>query len=205
MANPVNRRPVSRGRLRGSMKKKRKRRKATLKRRQRSVRKNRTAPRTAQQYSARSSRFQDLWDKVVAVISNLRSQKTSLQKATREMGVSPRTVVKYGGSALQKGKRGRYAAKKSDRLLRMLMVPSPEGPREIAVPNSSTATLIGKYWNAVYRYLDTGDTSGIVKFAGKHISDAEGKRVDLLTRLADLDRLASAGVLSFESLYARTT
>jgi hypothetical protein len=160
--------------------------------------------RSAQEYQMKPSRFQDLWDRVVTVISKLRSKKTSLQQTSREMGISPRSVLRHAGSALQKNKRGRYEAKQSDRLLRMLMVPGPEGPREVALRNSRDATLLGEYWNAVHRYLVSGDASGIVKFEGKYITDADGKRIDLLTKLSDLDRLGSAGVLSFQSLYART-
>ena len=160
-------------------------------------------PRTAKQYSARPLRFQDLWDRVVAVISKLRTQRSSLAQTSREVGISPRTVVRYASSALRKDPNGRYQAKKRDQLLRVVMVPTIEGPREIGVRDSRQATVLGAYWNAVHRYLSTGDTSQIVKFEGKRITDADGKRIDLLTTLRELDRLGSAGVMSFESLYAR--
>jgi hypothetical protein len=160
-------------------------------------------PRTLKQYVARPSRFRDLWDRVVAVVSKLRSHGTSLRQTSREVGVSPRTVIRYGGSALRKGSGGRYQAKKRDRLLRVLMVPSAEGPREIAVRDSRQASTLGEYWNAVHRYLATGETLGIKKFDGKHVINAEGQQVALLTDLRELDRLGSAGVLSFESLYRR--
>ena len=65
-------------------------------------------------------------------------------------------------------------------------------------------TLIGRFWTAVERYRDTGDASALREFRGKYIIDASGKRVRLLTNLHELDRLGSAGVLSFETLYART-
>jgi hypothetical protein len=167
-------------------------------------RKKQTPPRTAKQYSAKPQRFQDLWDRVVAVISKLRSQNTSLQKTSREIGVSHRTVVKYGGSALQRSKRGRYEAKKRDRLLRMLMIPTPEGPCEIAVRDSRQASLLGEYWNAVRRYLSFGDAIRIKKFDGKFITAEDGQRFALLTNLADLDSIASSGLFRFESIYART-
>ena len=61
----------------------------------------------------------------------------------------------------------------------------------------------GEYWNAVHRYLSTGDASRLVNFRGKHITDAQGEKFPLLTDREELDRLGSAGVLSFESLYAR--
>jgi hypothetical protein len=160
--------------------------------------------RTGKQYFAKPTRFQDLWDRVVSVISKLRSEGTSLKQTSREMRVSPRTVLRYGGSALRKGADGRYQAKKSDRLLRVLMLPGPDGPREIALRGSRAATVLGEYWNAVQRYLETGDKSKLAKFRRKFITDASGTKVPLLTDLNELDRLGSAGVLSFESLYRRT-
>jgi hypothetical protein len=151
-----------------------------------------------------TTRFQDLWDRVIAAITKLRNQDTSLQQASREIGISPRTVIRLGGSALRKRKNGRYEAKKSDRLLRMLKAPSPAGPQEVAVPDSHQASMLGEYWNEVHRYLTTGDSSGLFEFDGKYIVDANGGRFDLLTNLHELDRLSSAGVFSFESIYGRT-
>jgi len=160
-------------------------------------------PRSTTQYLAMSARFQDVWNRVVGVISKMRSEKTSLQKASREAGISPTTVKKWSGPTLQKRANGRYAAKTRDHLLRVLMIPTPDGPREVGARGSRQATVLGKYWNAVHRYLQTGDASGLEKFHGKHITDANGARVSLTTDLAELNRLGSAGVLSFESLYAR--
>lgn len=177
--------------------------KSALTRRSGRGRKKITLPRTAQEYSAKPLRFQGLWDRVVEVISKLRSQKTSLRQTAREVGVDPRTVVRLGGSALKKDSRGCYQAKKTDRLLRMLMVPTSEGASEIAVRDSRHATVLGEYWNAVHRYLATGDASGIKKFEGRQITDADGKHVALLTNLAELDRLGSAGVMTFESIYGK--
>jgi hypothetical protein len=51
---------------------------------------------------------------------------------------------------------------------------------------------------------ETGDDSALKDFKSKYIIDAQGKRIPLLTNLDELDRLGSAGVLSFESLYARS-
>jgi hypothetical protein len=162
------------------------------------------APRTATQYDSKPERFKNLWERVVGVISKMRSEKTSLQKASREAGISPHTVVRWGGTALQKRSNGRYSAKSNDRLLRVLMVPTPEGKREIAVRGSRQATLLAEYWNAVHRYLETGDASRLAKFKGKYIKDASGAQVLLPTDRAELNRLGSAGVLSFESLYSRS-
>jgi hypothetical protein len=120
------------------------------------------------------------------------------------MKVSPQTVLRYGASALRKGSRGRYQAKKSDTLLRILPLPAPGGTREIAVRSFREASILGRYWNAVQTYLDTGDKSGLATFQGKFVTDASGTKVPLLTDLNELDRQGSAGVLSFESFYGRT-
>jgi hypothetical protein len=134
----------------------------------------------------------------------MRSEKISLTQASRDSGISPRTVTKWGKSALQKRKSGKYAVKKSDTLLRLVMIPTPEGPREIAVRGSKQVSLLGEYWNALHRYLQTGDASRLKDFQGKQIKDANGVDVPLMTDLSVLNRLGAAGVLSFESLYARS-
>jgi hypothetical protein len=159
-------------------------------------------PTTARQYFARSKQFQETWDSVGQVISKIRSGRISLRKASKEIGVDPSKVLKLGRSALRKQKSGKYAAKKADRLLRILSILTPEGRREIAVRDSHQASLLGRYWAAVQRYLQTGDDSALRKFKGKKITDASGKRHPLITDLSQLDALGSAGVLSFESLYA---
>jgi hypothetical protein len=74
---------------------------------------------------------------------------------------------------------------------------------ELAIRDSRMATLIAEYLNAVLGFLQTGDGSGLVPFRGQYVIDASGRKVPFLTDLDELERLGSAGVLSFESLYAR--
>lgn len=159
-------------------------------------------PTTARQYFSRSKQFQEAWDSVGQVISKMRSGRISLRRASKEIGVDPSKVLNLGRSALRKRKSGKYAARKTDRLLRVLSVLTPEGRREIAVRDSRQASMLGRYWASVQRYLQTGDDSALRKFKGKKITDASGKRHPLITDLSQLDTLGSAGVLSFESLYA---
>lgn len=161
-------------------------------------------PRTAKQFYALAPRFQDRWIRVTHAVSKMRSDHVSLREAAREFGQDPRTVARLGKSALRKHKNGQYVAKRRDKLLRILAVPSPDGGmREVATRDSQQSTLLGKYWAAVQKYLQTGDSSALEKFRGKHITDASGERVPLLTDLAELDRRGSAGVLVFETLYAK--
>jgi hypothetical protein len=134
----------------------------------------------------------------------MRNDKVSLTQAARDAGTSPRTVTKWAKSALRKQKSGKYAAKASDKLLRIVMIPTPEGMREIAVRESKQVSLLAEYWNALHRYLQTGDALQLKTFQDKQIKDANGVDVPLPTDLTVLNRLGSAGVLSFESLYARS-
>ncbi len=133
----------------------------------------------------------------------MRADGVSLKQASRQFGVDPRTVLKFGKSALRKRASGRYAAKASDRLLRVLAVPTIEGTREVALRDSRQASILGQYWDAVQRYLQTGDASAIQNFRGKRITAANRVRIPLLTDLDQLNRLGNAGVLSFESIYPK--
>ena len=159
-------------------------------------------PQTADQYFAMSKSSQDVWTRVTHAVSKMRADNASLPQAAREFGLDPRTVIRLGKPALTK-RNGRYAAKPTDNLLRVLVIPKSDGLREIAVRDSRQASLLAEYWVAVQKYLETGDVSALRKIRRKTIIDADGKRIRLITDLAELDRLGSAGVLSFESLYAK--
>ncbi len=160
-------------------------------------------PRSVQEYFAKPERFQDRWNRVTHVISRMRASGVSLRKASQEFGIAPRVVVNLAGSALRRRKTGRYVAKAKDRLLRVLTVPAPSGTREVALRDSEQASLLGQYWDAVQKYLQTGDAFGLEKFKRKRIVSADRKRIRLITDPEQLSRLGSAGVLSFESLYAQ--
>lgn len=142
--------------------------------------------------------------KVTEVVAKMRSEGISLSKAARATKVSPRTVIKKAASALRKSESGRYTARTGDRLVRLLMIPTPKGPEEISIRGLRTASLLGRYWVAVHKYYETGDVSGLQKFRGESVTAVDGVKYRLLTDLYMLNHLGSAGVLSFESLYART-
>jgi len=145
---------------------------------------------------------QDRWNNVGQAVTEVRTG-ISLRQASRKFDLDPREVLQLARPALRKLRNGRWVAKDHDRLLRVLVIPKRKGLSEIGVRDSRQASLLGRFWTAVDRYRDTGDGSALREFRGQHIVDASGKRVRLLTNLPELDRLGSAGVLSFESLYAR--
>jgi len=158
------------------------------------------APRTLRQYSSKSNKFQETWDSVAHVISRIRDG-VSLQKASKEFGIAPSVIVKLGRPALRK-KKGRYVATKTDRLLRVVTTLGAKGKKVIATRDSRQASLVGGHWAAVQKYLQTGDDADLLKFKNKRAIDASGNRHRFLTNLEELNRQASAGVLSFESMYA---
>lgn len=166
-------------------------------------RKKVATPRTSEQYSALSAEAQEQWNRIAHVIQRVRTEGMSVTQASKEFGIDRKKVIQLGGSALRKQKNGRYKAKSFDRLLRVLVIPSPDGQKEVAVRDSRTASKIAEYSAAVHRFLQTGDQSRLRAFKSLRINDAAGNRIKLLTDPRELTRLGSAGVLSFESLYAR--
>jgi hypothetical protein len=125
----------------------------------------------------------------------------SLLKASKEFGIGPTIVIKLGRPALRK-RNGRFVATNTDCLLRVVTILGIKGRHEIATRDSRQASLIGSHWAAVQRYLQTGDDTALLKFKNKRVIDADGRRHRFLTNLEELDRLASAGVLSFETIYS---
>jgi hypothetical protein len=161
-------------------------------------------PNTSRRYFLLSSKNQETWDSIGHVISKMREGLT-LPKAAKEFSISPKAVIGLGRSALRKQKNGRYVAKKADELLRVVNVLTTDGRKEIATRDSRQASLVGRHWAAVQKFLQTGDDSALLKFAKKRIVDAGRKRYQLLTDLKELERQGSAGVLRFESMYAGGT
>jgi hypothetical protein len=165
--------------------------------------KKKTNPRSLEQYRSQPAKKQNLQIRVAHALTSMRSEGLSLAQAARANGVDARTIKSYAGSALTKVSGGRYSVKKNDRVLRALVIPTERGLAEIATRSSRDATKIGKYSAAVQTFLETGDDSALRPFQGQSIIDAAGNRVPFLTDLDELERQGSAGVLSFESIYAR--
>jgi hypothetical protein len=135
----------------------------------------------------------------------MKRHKTFLTPSAAAHGVDPRTVTRLAPGALKKTSSGRYVAKSSDRLPRLLQMPTRYGLAEIATRSSREATKLAEYWDAVHLFLATGDASALTSFAGQNIKAADGTEHELLTDLDELERLGAAGVFSFESLYARVS
>ena len=134
----------------------------------------------------------------------MRADRLSLAEAARQANTTPRTVQRHVGEALKRGDDGRYAATKFDRIPRTLRFVTPRGLMDLTVRSSRTASQIGRYMAAVHKYLTTGDRRALWPFRGKSIRSGKIAH-PFITDGTTLERLAFAGEVSFEDLYALTT
>ncbi len=120
---------------------------------------------------------------------------STLSRAARENGVSPRTIKRYAGAALlQDRPGGQIRARKNDRLVRYLQIPGPHGPIDITTHGSEEATEAAKYKAAVNRFL-RGEPNALAPWRGKKIAG-----VELITDVRTLKNLAQKELLPY-SLY----
>lgn len=160
------------------------------------------SPRTAQ-FFGRPQRQRESLLKTAHVLTTMRREEISLRRAAREHGVSPKTVQHYAGAALRKTAKGTYKVRARDTMLRPLVLPTSGGLAEVVTRDSRSTSMAAEYSNAVQVFLQTGDDTELQRFRDQVIADADGNRIPLLTDLDELERLGAAGVLSFESLYAK--
>jgi len=149
-----------------------------------------------------SARSQVSLENAAHVLTRMR-EGYSLTGACAEYGIDARTVECLAGSALRKGETGRYAAKPTDRLLRTLVVPVRGGLKEYTVHGSRAASQIASRSAAQGYFLATGDDSKLRKLRGVVVKDSTGREIPFLSDLDELERLGDAGLLQYESIYAR--
>ncbi len=120
----------------------------------------------------RSEREKEARTRALRALSTMR-QGASISKAARENGVTPRTIKRYVGSALAQDRPGgRIRATKSDRLVRYLQIPGPNGPMDITVRGSKGASEAANYKAAINRLL-RGDRNAMARWRGKKIAGIE--------------------------------
>jgi hypothetical protein len=111
--------------------------------------------------------------RALEVVSEARRGKGSLSKLARARGMSPRTVRRASGAFRKVG--GRWLPTGSDRVERWLRSYEGGSRVEVLVRSSRTASLLSRYANAVGRYRETWDASGLKEFEGRTYRDAAGK------------------------------
>jgi len=122
-------------------------------------------------------------------------QGDTLSKASRDNGVTIRTIKRHVGSALiQDRPGGRIRARKSDRLVRYLQIPGPDGPIDVNVRGSKLASEFARYKAAINRLL-AGDRDAMAPWHGKKIAG-----ITLITDTKTLVEQAHRDLLPY-SLY----
>lgn len=129
-------------------------------------------------------------------------QGKSLTRAARAAHTTPATVKRYERGIVKRRKR-RFVAEPYDRQPRQLKFLSPDGIILLDIRDSRVASRLGSYWSAVDYFLRTGDTSRLRPFQGKSVRSG-GQRHAFLTDPQTIERLANAGVVSFEEIYHDT-
>jgi hypothetical protein len=142
----------------------------------------------------------------LAVLNIMRRENTDLTRATRIFNeqnpttpISPRAVQRHVGSALQK-RSGRWQAKPYDRFARTVRFITPRGVIPLDVRDSRSATRVAEHWNAVRRFIETGDERPLRRFRGKSVTSNK-LAYPFVTDLETLKRLANVGELRFDTLY----
>jgi hypothetical protein len=140
------------------------------------------------------------YERSLDVVSRVR-QGEALSRAAKAVGIAPDTVVRYAGSALTRGPRGRWMAKPFDRLVRRMRFLDERGSFSVEPANSREASKLADYWNAVDHFLTTGDDRALRRFVRMRLRTRQKTSLRFLTDLDALERLGRAGELSFEDLY----
>lgn len=149
-------------------------------------------------YEALGARARDAYDRAMAALRFMRGDGQALTTAAEWAGTTPRTVRRYANPALSR-EGSRYQATPTDRLYRRMSVLGPDGPVDVDVRGSRTASTVGAHHNAIGRYLATGDPSLLAKFEGVAVGG-----VELLTDIDRIEQLAAQRELDIDDIYPHT-
>ena len=131
------------------------------------------APLHKRPWSKLTSRQKMLREKSLAVISELRNTKTkTLPQAAKDNDITVQNVIKHTNGF--KKLHGRLVTKKWDRISRPMRINTDGRDTSVEIRDSRTASVVGRYHNAVKHFLNTGDKTKLVKFRNKKVKDANG-------------------------------
>jgi hypothetical protein len=135
-------------------------------------------------------------DRALAAIARMRREGLSLRQASDLTRTDPRTVRRHAAASLRRTGR-RWVPKPYDRLAREMTALTPDGPMEVTVRDSRSATLLAEHANAVRAYIETGDERPLRQLR-RRVIRIRGQPVLLETDPVRLDHLAAGGELHYE-------
>ena len=135
-----------------------------------------------------SPRQKLLREKSLTVLSELRNTKSkTISQAANDNNITIKNVIKHTNGF--KNVNGKPVVKRWDRIKRMMRVNTDGQEKSVEVKDSRTASVVGRYHNAVKQFLNTGDKSKLSKFRNKKVKDSKGKLHRLETRPDEIIRI----------------
>lgn len=135
-----------------------------------------------------SPRQKMLREKSLAVISELRNTKTkTLLQVANDNDITAKNVIKHTNGF--KKVNGKPVVKRWDRITRVMRINTDRKEKSIEIKDSRTASVVGRYHNAVKQFLNTGDKTKLSKFRNKKIKDSKGKLHRLETNPDEIIRI----------------
>ena len=135
-----------------------------------------------------SPRQKMLREKSLAVISELRNTKSkTLPQAANDNNITIKNVIRHTNGF--KKVNGKPVVKKWDRIKRVMRINTDGKEKSVEIKDSRTASVVGRYHNAVKQFLNTGDKSKLSKFRNKKVKDSKGKLHKLETNPDEIIRI----------------
>lgn len=125
---------------------------------------------------------------------------TSMTAAARDAHMSPGRLSKF----IKAHKVAHFKGRRwimTDRLLRQVPIIKDASIKSIIVPTFEDASLVGKYHNAVGRFVRTGEFAFLAEFEGQAVNDHKGKSHALETDPNALFRYAAKDDPQFHEIY----
>ena len=121
-----------------------------------------------------SPRQKLLREKSLAVLSEMRNSKTkTLPQAANDNDITVKNVIKHTNGF--KKVNGKLVVKRWDGIKRVMRINTEGKEKSIEIKDSRTASVVGRYHNAVKQFLNTGDKTKLQKFRNKKVKDSKGK------------------------------
>ena len=135
-----------------------------------------------------SSRQKLLREKSLVVLTEMRNSKTkTLPQAANDNDITVKNVIKHTNGF--KKVNGKLVVKRWDGIKRVMRINSNGEEKSVEIRDSRTASVVGRYHNAVKQFLNTGDKTTLSKFRNKKVKDSKGKLHKLETNSDEIIRI----------------
>ena len=135
-----------------------------------------------------SPRQKLLREKSLTVLSELRNTKSkTISQAANDNNITVKNVIKHTNGF--KKVNGKPVVKRWDRIKRVMRVNTGGNEKSLEIRDSRTASVVGRYHNAVKQFLNTGDKTKLKQFRNKKVRDSKGKLHKLETNPDEIIRI----------------